>query len=297
MELNRIQVNNFKSFKQFDLSLRKITLLFGPNNCGKSNILRFFMLLKQTFESEKFQQPLVINGRFIELGTYRDIAFQSRKFQHCFNIVLDENKPNQIEFQTKLEHNEKLRQYELKEQRINSKFKNEELIFKNISDDLGFSLNKMNIKDFNNKIREYLSEMSNEVKYILSSNEILSFFREFSNFFKSKYISPFLKKEEIRVEFDVIGDLHQIEKDLEHKLILKLPQHEKVGFFLDFSLFKKIRFIIISKNRKIFEALEGMESFFKILRKDLKENTNKIEKRKKEKLLTSTVADSGIIDS
>jgi len=166
MELNRIQVKNFKSFNQFDISLRKLTLLFGPNNCGKSNILRFFLLLKQTFKSEKFQQPLVINGRFVELGTYRDIAFQSRKFEHCFNFILDENKRTQLEFQTKLEYNEKLRQYELKEQSISPKFKTEDLRFTNIKDNLTFTLNKMNIKGFNSKIGRFISKLRD---YLLKS--------------------------------------------------------------------------------------------------------------------------------
>ena len=46
--LNRLKLENFKAWEEVDLSLGKVTGLFGPNSAGKSSILDLLLLLKQT---------------------------------------------------------------------------------------------------------------------------------------------------------------------------------------------------------------------------------------------------------
>ena len=46
--LNRLQLGNFKAWREADLRLGRVTALFGTNSAGKSSLLQFLLLLKQT---------------------------------------------------------------------------------------------------------------------------------------------------------------------------------------------------------------------------------------------------------
>lgn len=71
--ISEIGIKNFKCIKDSGLlEIKPITLIFGPNNSGKSSILQNFLLLKQTFESSDPNVPLIINGDYIQLGSFQD---------------------------------------------------------------------------------------------------------------------------------------------------------------------------------------------------------------------------------
>lgn len=71
--ITKIGIKNFKCINDSGvLDIKPITLIFGPNNSGKSSILQNFLLLKQTFESSDPDVPLIINGTYIKLGSYQD---------------------------------------------------------------------------------------------------------------------------------------------------------------------------------------------------------------------------------
>ena len=46
--LNRLKIENFKAWRKADLTLGKVTGFFGTNSAGKSSLLQFLLLLKQT---------------------------------------------------------------------------------------------------------------------------------------------------------------------------------------------------------------------------------------------------------
>ena len=46
--LTRIRLENFKSWRELDMELAPLTLLFGTNSSGKSSVLQALLLLKQT---------------------------------------------------------------------------------------------------------------------------------------------------------------------------------------------------------------------------------------------------------
>lgn len=75
MKILNIQASNFKSFKEFNFDLKKINVFLGPNNSGKSNILKLLLLLKQTFISS-LKSPLILNGNILNLGSYKDITYR-----------------------------------------------------------------------------------------------------------------------------------------------------------------------------------------------------------------------------
>jgi predicted ATPase len=75
--LENISLKNFKGFKDLEnLKVKPITILCGTNSCGKSSILQSILLLKQTLESQNPNQILLLNGRFVHLGSFENIIFE-----------------------------------------------------------------------------------------------------------------------------------------------------------------------------------------------------------------------------
>jgi len=74
--INEISLKNFKGFKNLDqLKFKPVTILCGVNSSGKSSILQSILLAKQTVESQNPNQTLLLNGRFVHLGTFENIIF------------------------------------------------------------------------------------------------------------------------------------------------------------------------------------------------------------------------------
>jgi len=75
--LRRISLQNFKCWKELDIELAPITLLFGANSSGKSAILQSLLMLKQTVASRDPSQHLNFGGGtrdYVDLGSYRDLV-------------------------------------------------------------------------------------------------------------------------------------------------------------------------------------------------------------------------------
>ncbi|MDP2785136.1 MAG: DUF3696 domain-containing protein [Sulfurimicrobium sp.] len=73
--LDRLYVENFKSWKKLDIKLGQVTGLFGTNSSGKSSLLQFLLLLKQTKNAT--DRGLVLDfggptGQLVNLGSYKD---------------------------------------------------------------------------------------------------------------------------------------------------------------------------------------------------------------------------------
>lgn len=77
-----LTLERFKSWREIRaMRLAPITGLFGTNSSGKTSILQWFLLLKQTVESADRVQPLNLGDErsLVELGTFRDIVFGHQK--------------------------------------------------------------------------------------------------------------------------------------------------------------------------------------------------------------------------
>ena len=74
--LNRLKLENFKAWEEVDLSLGKVTGLFGPNSAGKSSILDLLLLLKQTRNATDRGIVLEFGGPadMVNLGTFADVV-------------------------------------------------------------------------------------------------------------------------------------------------------------------------------------------------------------------------------
>lgn len=96
--LETISLKNFKGFSSLEkLKIRPITILCGTNSCGKSSILQSILLLKQTLESQNPNQILLLNGRFVHLGSFEDIVFEKNSdnrlaFEFTFKLTKEDQK-------------------------------------------------------------------------------------------------------------------------------------------------------------------------------------------------------------
>ena len=87
MQIKKLSVMNFKSFKELNFNFKKINIILGPNNSGKSNLFRFLLLLKQTVTSN-LKAPLLLNGNTINLGAYKDISYRYNSKKLSINIII-----------------------------------------------------------------------------------------------------------------------------------------------------------------------------------------------------------------
>jgi predicted ATPase len=70
--LTNLYLENFKTWAEVDVEFRGLTGLFGANSSGKSSIIQFLLLLKQTKEATDRTISLDFNGKFARLGAVTD---------------------------------------------------------------------------------------------------------------------------------------------------------------------------------------------------------------------------------
>ena len=75
--LTELHLSNFKSWRELDMKLGRVTGLFGTNSSGKSSILQFLLMLKQTEESPDKGLVLDLGGQnqLINLGSFKDLIY------------------------------------------------------------------------------------------------------------------------------------------------------------------------------------------------------------------------------
>jgi predicted ATPase len=93
--LKNLKLENFKTWQSLDIEFAPITGLFGTNSSGKSSILQFLLMLKQTREENDRNVALSMNGRFVELGAYE-------------SLVHDHNVDHKLKWNVELNLKEKL---------------------------------------------------------------------------------------------------------------------------------------------------------------------------------------------
>ncbi|SEP49903.1 Protein of unknown function [Rhodospirillales bacterium URHD0017] len=71
--LESLDLRNFKSWREAKIAFAPITGLFGTNSSGKSSLIQFLLMLKQTREERDRSTILQLNGPYVELGQFPDI--------------------------------------------------------------------------------------------------------------------------------------------------------------------------------------------------------------------------------
>lgn len=76
--LSEIRIKNFKSLRDTGtLEIKPMTILIGPNSSGKSSVIQFLLMIKQTAESRDYLNPLIFNEACIKLESYRNIIWRN----------------------------------------------------------------------------------------------------------------------------------------------------------------------------------------------------------------------------
>src|SRR5665213_874055 len=77
--LKSLRIQNFKSWKDTGpIRLAPITVFFGANSAGKTSLLQFLLMLKQTSESSDRGRVIHFGDNYslVELGTFQDLIFE-----------------------------------------------------------------------------------------------------------------------------------------------------------------------------------------------------------------------------
>lgn len=72
--LTALEIENFKTWASADVEFGRITGLFGTNSSGKSSIIQYLLLLKQTKEATDRAISFDFNGQYVNLGGYTDVV-------------------------------------------------------------------------------------------------------------------------------------------------------------------------------------------------------------------------------
>lgn len=83
--LRKIGLSNFKGWRELDIDLAPITLLFGSNSSGKTALLQALLLLKQTASSFDPKQHINFGGGprdYVDFGSYQDLVYGHDKSRH-----------------------------------------------------------------------------------------------------------------------------------------------------------------------------------------------------------------------
>ncbi len=71
-----LNLQNFQCWKSADLTFSRITGLYGKNSYGKTSLLQFPLLLKQTMVSTNRNCTLSFNGPYLNLGSISDAIYR-----------------------------------------------------------------------------------------------------------------------------------------------------------------------------------------------------------------------------
>ena len=87
--MKSFRLKNFKSFKDTgEVEIKPITVFVGKNNSGKSSLLRFLPLLKQTL-LYNVNTPLLFYGGIIDFGNFDETSFMHGKESISFYLKFD----------------------------------------------------------------------------------------------------------------------------------------------------------------------------------------------------------------
>ena len=90
--MKTFRIENIKSFTDStEIEIKPITIFVGKNSCGKSSLVRFPVVLSQTFQSD-VSTPLLLFGNMIDYGNFEDVLYKYRgeyiSFDFSYGIEL-----------------------------------------------------------------------------------------------------------------------------------------------------------------------------------------------------------------
>jgi predicted ATPase len=221
--ISSISIKNFKSLKDTGiLELKPITLLVGPNSSGKTALLQSILILKQTLESYDRRTPLILRGRYVDLGSFYDVIY-NKDIKNDIEISLSsryEDYPYLIKFSIGYnEANKSLVQRYIEYSFIEYSFMREDGSEK---ENIRFENGKIYL---NNKEYEYTLDLENYKKNFLYPIILLSS--------KNIYIKELEKVAKSLREFSLIlRELSLIDNDIARRIIVLSLLSNNLYYFL-----------------------------------------------------------------
>lgn len=86
-----LKINNFRGFTEQDFTFKKVNILIGENSGGKSSLIKFLLLMKQSMSICGNENKLWIDGPLVDLGRYSDFV-RDRNIDNKINVSFSTNK-------------------------------------------------------------------------------------------------------------------------------------------------------------------------------------------------------------
>ena len=95
--LQKVHIKNFLSLRDVDIPLKRLTVLVGPNACGKSNIIKALRLLKQMMIDEELPSVKTIQeslwaGEANQIAFGLQTALQESRIE--YDLIIEANADN-----------------------------------------------------------------------------------------------------------------------------------------------------------------------------------------------------------
>jgi len=69
-----VEINNFRGFRNQEIKFRRLNILIGENNAGKTSMLKFLLLLKQSMSILGNEERLWLEGVLGDFGNFADFT-------------------------------------------------------------------------------------------------------------------------------------------------------------------------------------------------------------------------------
>lgn len=107
MEIDKIRIEGYKSFRDVSITFGKINILVGGNGVGKSNLISYFKLLHQivsknlrNYTSKEGAENLLYFGRKTTEKVKSFVMFRSGEYRNAYGFDLFANNDNSFYFAT-----------------------------------------------------------------------------------------------------------------------------------------------------------------------------------------------------
>lgn len=90
--VEKIRLKNFKCFEAISLDCKELNLFTGVNGMGKSTLIQALLLLRQTYERNRFDRDshIILNGHYVNLGKIKDISYWYKN-QGNISLIVEES--------------------------------------------------------------------------------------------------------------------------------------------------------------------------------------------------------------
>ncbi|NFE95943.1 DUF3696 domain-containing protein [Clostridium botulinum] len=285
--MKSFKLYNVKSFVETnEIELRPITIVVGRNSCGKSSLIRFPVVLSQTFKEEVYT-PILFFGNLIDYGSFDDVVHNHSENNIGFELTFDKKKLRMFRsingrYLTNGDDGKECSDFFKYLEKASVKIVIKKYKKRIIVENIELLVNDNVIADINRKNNKY----NFNFKYIFNDNKLNEFNDDlelYPNITFNKFIPniEFTNEDFIKQSIEKIFDIYsynKIDKELIEKYIklsLQYSYNNDMGeVSYDNFTDEEKKFILLVKN--IFKNMILISSLFKTIDRALNIYSNKV---------------------